>query len=128
MTSHVWTSRATAAVPPLAAAAALAVGLGVLKRVVAARTPESVASDTAAPEELAEDHASIWARLWAWVRGLFATGGSDEAELELDEYEPDATDVAPTDGHYVPAPGNEAAEAPATRWPGSAEPADARKC
>jgi Protein of unknown function (DUF2637) len=35
--SHDWASRATAAVPPLAAAAALAVGLGVLKRVVAAR-------------------------------------------------------------------------------------------
>ena len=32
--SHDWASRATAAVPPLAAAAALAVGLGVLKRVV----------------------------------------------------------------------------------------------
>jgi len=32
--SHALTSRATAAVPPLAAAAALAVGLGVLKRVV----------------------------------------------------------------------------------------------
>ena len=32
---HALTSRATAAVPPLAAAAALAVGLGVLKRVVA---------------------------------------------------------------------------------------------
>ena len=35
--AHDWASRATAAVPPLAAAAALAVGLGVLKRVVAAR-------------------------------------------------------------------------------------------
>jgi hypothetical protein len=35
--SHDWASRATAAVPPLAAAAALAVGLGVLKRVAAAR-------------------------------------------------------------------------------------------
>jgi hypothetical protein len=34
--SHVWTTRATAAVPPLAAAFALAVGLGVLKRIVAA--------------------------------------------------------------------------------------------
>jgi hypothetical protein len=34
VTSHALTSRATAAVPPLAAAAALAVGLGVLKRVV----------------------------------------------------------------------------------------------
>jgi hypothetical protein len=38
--SHDWTSRMTAAVPPLAAAAALAVGLGVLKRVVAKRAPE----------------------------------------------------------------------------------------
>ena len=35
--SHDWASRMTAAVPPLAAAAALAVGLGVLKRVVASR-------------------------------------------------------------------------------------------
>jgi hypothetical protein len=34
--SHAFTNRATAAVPPLAAAAALAVGLGVLKRVVQA--------------------------------------------------------------------------------------------
>jgi hypothetical protein len=42
--AHGWASRATAAVPPLAAAAALAVGLGVLKRVVAARTaPEPAA-------------------------------------------------------------------------------------
>jgi Protein of unknown function (DUF2637) len=37
VTGHDLASRATAAVPPLAAAAALAVGLGVLKRVVAAR-------------------------------------------------------------------------------------------
>jgi hypothetical protein len=35
VTGHSLSSRATAAVPPLAAAAALAVGLGVLKRVVA---------------------------------------------------------------------------------------------
>jgi Protein of unknown function (DUF2637) len=38
---HDWASRATAAVPPLAAAAALAVGLGVLKRVVATRAPKA---------------------------------------------------------------------------------------
>jgi hypothetical protein len=38
-----WASRTTAAVPPMAAAAALAVGLGVLKRVVAARQPDSPA-------------------------------------------------------------------------------------
>ena len=36
--SHRLTDRGTAAIPPLAAAAALAVGLGVLKRVVAARS------------------------------------------------------------------------------------------
>jgi len=45
---HSLTSHATAAVPPLAAAAALAVGLGVLKRVVAMHAaPEA---DTAVPE------------------------------------------------------------------------------
>ncbi len=43
--THDWASRATAAVPPLAAAAALAVGLGVLKRVVAGHTaPEPAAA------------------------------------------------------------------------------------
>jgi Protein of unknown function (DUF2637) len=50
-------SRATAAVPPLAAAAALAVGLGVLKRVVAghasapdAPAPDALANGNSAPE------------------------------------------------------------------------------
>jgi len=38
--SHRITDRGTAAIPPLAAAAALAVGLGVLKRVVAARSQQ----------------------------------------------------------------------------------------
>jgi hypothetical protein len=42
---HELTVRATAAVPPLAAAAAMAVGLGVLKRVIAARA--DVAADAA---------------------------------------------------------------------------------
>jgi hypothetical protein len=41
---HSITSRATAAVPPLAAAAALAVGLGVLKRVTAATATDSGAT------------------------------------------------------------------------------------
>ncbi|MGH3194191.1 MAG: DUF2637 domain-containing protein [Streptosporangiaceae bacterium] len=47
--THSLTSRATAAVPPLAAAAALAVGLGVLKRVVEAhhRDVPETASDQA---------------------------------------------------------------------------------
>jgi hypothetical protein len=45
---HDWASRATAAVPPLAAAAALAVGLGVLKRVVASRT-ESATTQLTVP-------------------------------------------------------------------------------
>ena len=39
VTSHAVTARGTAAVPPLAAAAALAVGLGVLKRVVEKHPP-----------------------------------------------------------------------------------------
>jgi hypothetical protein len=42
--SHALTSRATAAVPPLAAAAALAVGLGVLKRVVEKHHGDTVPS------------------------------------------------------------------------------------
>jgi uncharacterized protein DUF2637 len=43
VTGHTIASRATAAVPPLAAAAALAVGLGVLKRVVGAHQQAMVA-------------------------------------------------------------------------------------
>jgi hypothetical protein len=53
VTGHAVTSRATAAVPPLAAAAALAVGLGVLKRVVQAHhavTPAPAISAPVAPE------------------------------------------------------------------------------
>jgi Protein of unknown function (DUF2637) len=46
-----WTSRLTAAVPPLAAAAALAVGLGVLKRVVAASAPASGTAAVPAAEQ-----------------------------------------------------------------------------
>jgi hypothetical protein len=57
---HDWASRATAAVPPLAAAAVLAVGLGVLKRIagqvpatvpatVPAMTPATPATRTATP-------------------------------------------------------------------------------
>ena len=58
VTGHTLASRATAAVPPLAAAAALAVGLGVLKRVIAAPhkgalTPLAVA-EPAVPERLPE--------------------------------------------------------------------------
>ena len=46
---HSLTDRATAAVPPLAAAAALAVGLGVLKRVVAARAAAAAKAPAATP-------------------------------------------------------------------------------
>jgi Protein of unknown function (DUF2637) len=62
VTSHAASSRATAAVPPLAAASALAVGLCVLKRVVAARRagagnmPAGIpAAKTAAVAEVAFD-------------------------------------------------------------------------
>ncbi len=45
---HDWTNRGTAAIPPLAAAAALAVGLGVLKRVVAGQAePVAIAGPIA---------------------------------------------------------------------------------
>ncbi len=54
ITGHDVASRATAAVPPLAAAAALAVGLGVLKRVVAGggtiSVPSAVPGESAVPE------------------------------------------------------------------------------
>jgi hypothetical protein len=50
--SGLLTDRATAAVPPLAAAAALAVGLGVLKRVVAARAP-------GVPDAVPDEHAAL---------------------------------------------------------------------
>jgi len=48
--SHAVTSRATAAVPPLAAAAALAVGLGVLKRVVEKQHEVPAGTPEAGPE------------------------------------------------------------------------------
>jgi hypothetical protein len=47
---HQVATRATAAVPPLAAAAALAVGLGVLKRVVAAAGPAPAQPGSGGPE------------------------------------------------------------------------------
>ncbi len=46
--AHSAADRATAAVPPLAAAAALAVGMGVLKRVVAGHEPATAAEPAAA--------------------------------------------------------------------------------
>ena len=53
VTGHALTNRATAAVPPLAAAAALAVGLGVLKRVVAAH--HQAAAQRPAPDTVPAD-------------------------------------------------------------------------
>lgn len=55
VTAHRLADRATAAVPPLAAAAALAVGLGVLKRVVAARRAENGSPDGTVPSPLWTD-------------------------------------------------------------------------
>jgi Protein of unknown function (DUF2637) len=52
-----WTSRLTAAVPPLAAAAALAVGLGVLKRVVGS-SPSPVAISASAPVRQSRDESA----------------------------------------------------------------------
>ena len=47
---HLWSVRATAAVPPIAAAAALAVGLGVLKRVVEHHGDTAASPDSGAAE------------------------------------------------------------------------------
>ena len=59
-----WATRLTWAVPPLAAAASLAVGLGVLKRVTAARRPvgKRLASDAPVGNRLASDTRSEIAR------------------------------------------------------------------
>jgi chromate transport protein ChrA len=66
-----WVGRATAAVPPLAAAAALAVGLGVLKRVVAARAmPEPDAGTLALTQTAPTD--SVHAAQLALVASIAA--------------------------------------------------------
>jgi hypothetical protein len=64
--SHALTARATAAVPPLAAASALAVGLGVLKRVVehhhqaaAVHVPVSALPQVAQDAQHAAQHALV---------------------------------------------------------------------
>ena len=61
VTGHTLTDRATAAVPPLAAAAALAVGLGVLKRVVQAHRVYGRTSVLAGPNGHAEAAAELFA-------------------------------------------------------------------
>jgi hypothetical protein len=61
VTGHTLTDRATAAVPPLAAAAALAVGLGVLKRVVQAHRVYGSTSVLAGPNGHAEAAAELFA-------------------------------------------------------------------
>jgi Protein of unknown function (DUF2637) len=63
--AHDWTSRATAAVPPLAAAVALAVGLGVLKRVVAARTAPGPGTAVPEPPAALNGHGLKAAELFA---------------------------------------------------------------
>lgn len=83
--SSSWTARGTAAIPPLAAAASLAVGLGVLKRVVASAPgthliPRAREEGTAVPV------------------GEVAVGVADTSEL-----------VAGSNGHSVPEYGREAA-------------------
>jgi len=67
---HTFADRATAAVPPLAAASALAVGLGVLKRVVAARhqgTESPAASATPVPAVAADAESAARAALTASI-------------------------------------------------------------
>jgi len=56
---HQLSSRLTAAVPPLAAAAALAIGLGVVKRIVAKRLPADTTAGPAATARALADTAAI---------------------------------------------------------------------
>ena len=81
--SHALANRATAAIPPLAAAAALAVGLGVLKRVVAAHHQRA---------EIRQD-----------LAGFEAQSGQIPADFE-------AAPAALANGHSAPEGGREAAE------------------
>jgi len=74
---HAITDRATAAVPPLAAAAALAVGLGVLKRVVGMH-PAAVPDPTTEGAALAAELAAALAMLAAEVRTGLAVPAAPE--------------------------------------------------
>jgi hypothetical protein len=65
VTGHSATDRLTAAVPPLAAAAALAVGLGVLKRVVEHHHQSAVPGAVPGPEFSLNGHAEAAAELFA---------------------------------------------------------------
>ncbi len=114
---HTLASRATAAVPPLAAAAALAVGLGVLKRVIGAQhegapAPQPVAAP-AVPERLPE------AAVGAPGRDGHARGGAplSEPHAVLPEPVPEALpsmEIAlparAGNGHAAPERGREAAQ------------------
>jgi Protein of unknown function (DUF2637) len=79
--AHDLASRATAAVPPLAASAALAVGLGVLKRVVATRTAiETIADIDVVPTNI--DTITVPARpplSLAWPDGSARVAAIDSA-------------------------------------------------
>lgn len=93
VSGHVFTNRATASIPPLAAASALAVGLGVLKRVVAAYpVPRGVPSGT--PEG---------------ASGVPA--GAPEPEVPVPGEAPADEVPVPVDGYPVPPRGREAATA-----------------
>jgi hypothetical protein len=69
ITAHAFTDRATAAIPPLAAAAALAVGLGVLKRVVQAHGQTAAVGALSSPVPTDAENAALLA-----LRATLAAG------------------------------------------------------
>lgn len=113
--SHALTVRATAAVPPVAAAAALAVGLGVLKRVVekhhaavepaaAAPEPESVPDAVPAPVPTDAQNAAEMALRATLAAGNPLSGRQLETRFGLSRAE--ATNVrqlvmASANGHQI---------------------------
>jgi len=108
--SGAWTSRGTAAVPPLAAAAALAVGLGVLKRVVAATNAIRMA-DVSEPADsmIANDYTVIANDLDTEPEpelpepNFYPSDGPRYADTEPVEVQPSSN------GHRIPPRGQEAA-------------------
>jgi Protein of unknown function (DUF2637) len=116
--AHSLASRATAAVPPLAAAAALAVGLGVLKRVVAMHGSTSVQAP--APEGAPEPDTGALAqvgglpadlRILAWLaRSERLPSAASAAPVPVAAPEPDAAHpLALSNGYGAPERGQEAA-------------------
>lgn len=105
--SHRITDRGTAAIPPLAAAAALAVGLGVLKRVVAARSQQPRRTESKSRPVVVPDGKLAAARM-ALEASAAATNPLSRRQLvtryditqtEADNLHRELVPTAPLNGH-----------------------------